>query len=70
MNGHVSPRNAGGWEEEPSSEQLRAAAVHGQFPNEDFLMRKPTRLDAIQPLGAPSAKSKKKKKQYNLMDQL
>ena len=70
MNGTSSPRNVGnGWQDEPTHEHMRAAAVHGTLPT-DELVRKPTRLDALPlaPLG--SASKKKKKKAYNTMDQL
>ena len=56
-NGHMS--------EDPMSKGLRAAAVHGQLMQEDTMVRKPTRLDAL-----PSVNTKKGKKKKNALDPL
>uniref|UniRef100_K1QL73 Kinesin-like protein KIF17 n=1 Tax=Magallana gigas TaxID=29159 RepID=K1QL73_MAGGI len=51
--------------DDPMSKGLRAAAVHGQLLQEDTMVRKPTRLDAL-----PSVNSKKGKKKKNSLDPL
>lgn len=56
-NGHMT--------DDPMSKGLRAAAVHGQLLQEDTMVRKPTRLDAL-----PSVNSKKGKKKKNSLDPL
>ncbi|KAK3101727.1 hypothetical protein FSP39_005895 [Pinctada imbricata] len=53
-NGHYGNRD------EPMSSGLKAAAVHGQLLQEDNMVRRPTRLDALPALGA-GKKGKKKK---------
>ena len=56
--------NGGGYSEPPMSKELKAAQVHGQIMNDDGIMRKPTRLQALQPVST-SKKSKKKKNNYD-----
>ena len=46
--------------DEPVSNGLKAAKVHGQVLQDDVAMRKPMRLEALNPIG-----KKKKKKNYD-----
>lgn len=48
--------------DEPMSSGLKAAQVHGQVLQDDVVMRKPMRLEALNPIGK---KEKKKKKNYD-----
>lgn len=48
--------------EEPVSKGLKAAQVHGQVMQDDTVIRKPMRLEALNPIGK---KDKKKKKNYD-----
>ena len=67
MNGNAGGSLGGPWTQDGmTQDQLRAAAVHGQFTNEEMPARKPMRLDALPP---PSGKTRKKKKGYNMMEQ-
>jgi len=49
--------------DEPVSNGLKAAQVHGQIMNDEGLMRKPMRLQALDPRDVK--KEKKKKKNYD-----
>ncbi|XP_067655416.1 osmotic avoidance abnormal protein 3-like [Haliotis asinina] len=49
--------------EEPMSRDLRAAQVHGQLHNDDAVLRRPSRLDALPTVSGK--KSKKKKGTYD-----
>lgn len=63
-----SPRGSmtnGHMNDDPMSSGLRAAAVHGQLLQEDTMVRKPTRLDAL-----PSVNTKKGRKKKNALDPL
>ncbi|KAK3601966.1 hypothetical protein CHS0354_020727 [Potamilus streckersoni] len=55
----------GGLGEEPISKGLRAAQVHGQVMNDDGMVRKPTRLDALPAVSPIGKKSRKKKNAYD-----
>ena len=44
---------------EPMSKDLRAAQVHGQIHNDEGMVRKPTRLDALPPVTGKRSKKKK-----------
>lgn len=48
--------------DEPMSNGLKAAQVHGQVLQDDGVMRKPMRLEALNPIGK---KDKKKKKNFD-----
>ncbi|KAL4224903.1 Kinesin-like protein kif17 [Mactra antiquata] len=50
--------------DEPMSSGLKAAKVHGQILNDEGVLRKPTRLQALNPVG----KKEKKKKKNNYDD--
>ena len=54
----------GNMKDEPISRDLKAAQVHGQIMNDEGLVRKPMRLEALPGLGK---KSKKKKNNYDGM---
>ena len=72
MNGS-STSSPQSWQNDPmSQDQMRAAQVHGQMSlnNDDqMMMAKPARLEAI-PLASAQKPKKKKKKQINTMEQL
>ena len=54
----------GNMKEEPISRGLKAAQVHGQIMNDEGIVRKPMRLEALPSVGK---KSKKKKNNYDGM---
>ena len=60
-NGHHLNRD------EPMSSGLKAAAVHGQLLQEDNMLRRPTRLEALPSVTGANKKGRKKK---NALDPL
>ena len=54
----------GNFKDEPISRGLKAAQVHGQIMNDEGMVRKPMRLEALPSVGK---KSKKKKNNYDGM---
>ena len=60
----ASPVTNGGYhgyddDTEVMSKELRAAQVHGQIHNDEGLVRKPTRLDALPPVTGKRPKKKR-----------
>lgn len=55
------PMSNGFGKVDPMSSGLRAAAVHGQLISQDndSMVRKPTRLEALQPIGGRKGKKKR-----------
>ncbi|XP_021345803.1 kinesin-like protein KIF17 isoform X2 [Mizuhopecten yessoensis] len=56
--------NGFGSHEDSMSSGLRAAAVHGQLMQEDTMVRRPLRLEALPTLGGTGKSKKKKNKPY------